>query len=285
MCVVEIPVPAAGVVETSEAVVSYTDVGSGPVLVLLHGGGPGATGLGNFRGNVPALADSFRLLIPDQPGFGASRLTTDSGLPYPVVSAKATIELLDSLGVDRAHVVGNSMGGGVALQMALARPDLVDRLVLMGPYLWGFAPQVLSAHPEGGPLLDNYYPNPTLERARHLIRTFVFDPDQIPNLEELVRARYEATLDPQVEAGYMRMVTATSPDPDPRTALEKVQSIGNPTLLMWGRDDKFCNLEDAFAYLSALRRSELVVFRDTGHWVMVERQAEFAAHVKAFLNR
>ena len=272
-------------VETSEAVVSYRDVGSGPVLLLLHGGAPAATGLGNFGRNVADLADEFRLIIPDQPGFGGSRLSADSGLPYPVVSAKAMIELLDALGVDNAHVVGNSKGGGVAIEMALARPRLVTRLVLMTPAFRGFASQVLAPEPEGGQLLRHYYPNPTVERARHLVRSFVFDPDQIPDLEQVVQTRYQATLDPQLEAGYLRMMTSTVADPDSRSAVEKVRSIDNPTLLMWGRDDKFCNLEDAFAYLSALRNSELVVFRDTGHWVMFERRTEFAAHVKAFLNR
>ncbi|MFC6236334.1 alpha/beta fold hydrolase [Longivirga aurantiaca] len=272
-------------VETSEAMVSYRDVGSGPVLLLLHGGAPAATGWGNFGRNVADLAADFRVITPDQPGFGGSRLNSDSGLPYPVVSAQAMIELLDVLGIDRAHVVGNSKGAAVALQMALLKPDLVDRLVLVTPALEGFAPHVLAPEAEGERLLRDYYPDPTLERARHLVRSFVFDPDEIPNLEQVVEARYNATLDQQSEAGYLRMMTSTVADSDSRSAVEKVRSIENPTLLMWGRDDKFCNVEDAFAYLSALRNSELVVFRSTGHWLMFERCTEFAAHTKAFLSR
>jgi 2-hydroxy-6-oxonona-2,4-dienedioate hydrolase/4,5:9,10-diseco-3-hydroxy-5,9,17-trioxoandrosta-1(10),2-diene-4-oate hydrolase len=282
---VSLAVDEVAVIETSEASIAYREIGEGPVLLLLHGGGPGATGWGNFSRNVDALKDRYRMIIPDHPGFGASRLTSDSGLEFPAISAKAMAELLAALGIEKAHVFGNSMGGGVALRMAIDYPDLVDRLVLMGPYLWRFAPQLLTPAAEGDPLLYHYYPDPTLERMRHLIRTFVFDPDGIDGVEDIIKARYEATLDPAIEAGYQRIFAAEVDDPDPRTPFEKVSSIAHKTLLLWGREDRFCNLTDAFVYLEALRNAELVVLRDTGHWVQVERPAEFAGYVTAFLER
>jgi pimeloyl-ACP methyl ester carboxylesterase len=225
------------------------------------------------------------MIVPDQPGFGASRLIKDSGEAFQVISARAMSELLAALGIEKAHVLGNSMGGGVALLMALKHPEQVDRLVLMGPFLYDFAPRLLAPQPEGDPLLDHYYPDPTLERMRHLVRTFIFDPDAVEGLEDVIKARYEATLDPEIEAGYQRIFSATAEDPDPRSPYQKVASIANETLLLWGRDDKFCHLDDALVYLSALRNSELVVLRDTGHWVQFERRPEFAAYVNAFLTR
>jgi 2-hydroxy-6-oxonona-2,4-dienedioate hydrolase/4,5:9,10-diseco-3-hydroxy-5,9,17-trioxoandrosta-1(10),2-diene-4-oate hydrolase len=278
-------VSESSVVETSEAVISYREAGSGPAVLAIHGGGPGATGWGNWGGNVEDLRDRYRLIVPDQPGFGDSRLVKDSGEDYVRVSARALAELLTSLGVEKAHVFGNSLGGGVALRLALEHPELVDRLVLMGPYVYGFAPQLASPEPEGNDLLRYYYPDPTLERMQHLIRTFVHEPDSIPGLDAIIKSRYEATRNPDVEAGYKRMSSGTTPDPDTRSPWEKVSSITNKTLLMWGRDDKFCHLDDAWLFLSALENSELVVFRATGHWVQVERRPEFAAYVDAFLSR
>jgi pimeloyl-ACP methyl ester carboxylesterase len=270
--------------KTSEAVISYRDVGTGPVLLVLHGGGPGATGWGNFGLNVDDFKDRYRVIVPDQPGFGGSHFTNDSGGDYHTVSAKAMAELLQALKIKKAHVLGNSMGGGVALRMALHSPDVVDRLVLMGPYFRGLARPLMGPAPQGNALLTGYFPTPTLEKMRHLIRTFVFNPDTIDGVENIIKARYEATLRPEIAAGFVRM-SRQVPDPDPRSPFEKVASITNKALLLWGRDDKFCHLEDAFTFLAALRNSELVVFRDTGHWVQVERRAEFASYVAAFLSR
>jgi pimeloyl-ACP methyl ester carboxylesterase len=274
--------PDTKVFETSEAQISYRDLGDGPPLLLLHGGGPGATGMGNFGGNAPGLSERFRVIIPDHPGFGASRLVTDSGATYRAVSAKAMAELIEGLGIEKAHIVGNSMGGGVALTMALRHPQVVDRLVLMGPWMPGLGIPLLAPLPV--PLLQEYYPDPSLEKMRLLIKAFVFDAG-FDGFEELAKSRYEASLDPEIAAGYLRMSTGTDPDPDPRPAFDQLASLDNPALLLWGRDDRFCSLDDAFMYLAALRHSRLIIFRECGHWVQAEKVAEFNSEVTAFLGR
>jgi 4,5:9,10-diseco-3-hydroxy-5,9,17-trioxoandrosta-1(10),2-diene-4-oate hydrolase len=273
--------PEPTVIDTSECSVSFRDMGEGPALLLLHGGGPGATGVGNFRGNALGLQDRFRVILPDHPGFGASRVVNDSGSTYRAVSAKAMAELLAALDIDKAHVVGNSMGGGVALTMALHHAARVDRLVLMGPWFPGFGIPLFAPLPV--PLLQQYYPNPSLEKMRSLIRAFVFDAD-FEGFEALAKSRYEASLDPEIEAGYLRMSTGTEPDPDPRPVFDQFADLSNDALLLWGRDDRFCALDDAFMYLAALRRSRLIIFRETGHWVQAERVQEFNSEVAAFLG-
>jgi pimeloyl-ACP methyl ester carboxylesterase len=273
--------PAPQTLETSECVISYRDFGEGPVVLLLHGGGPGATGWGNFAANAQDLKDRFRVIVPDQPGFGLSRVSKDSGASYHTLSAQAMAELLTALGIDQAHVVGNSMGGGVALRIAMQRPQLVGRLVLMGPWLPGFGIPLLAPRPIS--LLQEYYPNPTREKMELLIRAFVFEP-RFGNFNALVTSRYEASLDPDIKAGYTRMSTGSDPNPDPRPVFEQVASIPNETLLLWGRDDRFCSLDDAFMYLAALPKSHLIIFRDCGHWVQVERRHDFGVHVSAFLD-
>lgn len=266
-------------VETSEATIRYRDLGEGPAVLCLHGGGPGATGWGNFSGNAVDLSSNFRVIVPDQPGFGESRLNIDSGHTYKRVSAKAMAELLTALEIDNAHLIGNSMGGGVALMMAMRYPDQVDRLALMGPWLPGFGVRVYS--PVSATNLQEYYPDPSLEKMHALLSAFVHNPD-FPGRDELARARYEASLRPEIRDGYLRMSQGTDPDGDPRSAYDQVAALPNKTLLVWGRDDQFCSLDEAFLYLSALRNSRLLLLRDTGHWAQIERRDDFATYVGAF---
>ncbi|WP_433521518.1 alpha/beta fold hydrolase [Nocardia pseudovaccinii] len=278
--------PSQKIFETSEGPIHYHDLGGdGEPLLLIHGGGVGASGWSNFRGNVADLRDKFRLIIPDQLGFGSSPVPKDETGEYHAVSARTLIELLRGLGISKAHLVGNSLGGGVSLRMAMAAPDLVGRIILMGPYFKGFGMQLLAPVAHGNFLSRAYYDDPTPERMEQLIRTFVHDADALPNLKELVDERYKRTLEPGIEKGYRRQSVPGDPDPDTRSPEEKVRSIKHETLLLWGRDDNFCSLTEAFFFLTALENSELVVFRNTGHWVQVERQQEFASHVTAFLSR
>jgi 4,5:9,10-diseco-3-hydroxy-5,9,17-trioxoandrosta-1(10),2-diene-4-oate hydrolase len=102
-------------------------------LVLLHGGGPGATGASNYARNIDAFASAgYRVLVPDMPGYGRSSKELDHSDPFGDL-ALFVRALLDAHEVEKAHVVGNSYGGAAALRLALDRPDRVARLVLMGP--------------------------------------------------------------------------------------------------------------------------------------------------------
>src|ERR1700745_331578 len=101
----------------------YEEAGTGQGLpvVMLHGGGPGASGLSNFRRNLPVFAERFRTLVVDQPGYGKSDKPEVRG-NYFTFAAEALNDLLDELGVEKAHLVGNSLGGGTAVRFALTYP-------------------------------------------------------------------------------------------------------------------------------------------------------------------
>src|SRR5271168_590949 len=127
-------------------------------VVLLHGGGPGASGLSNFARNLPVFAERFRTLVVDQPGFGKSDKPPVEG-NYFSFAAGALAGLLDELGIDRVHLVGNSLGGGTAVRFALRYPERAGRLVLMAP--GGLSLNVLAPDPtEGVKRLMEFAPPP-----------------------------------------------------------------------------------------------------------------------------
>ncbi|MEV0034062.1 alpha/beta fold hydrolase [Nocardia sp. NPDC050793] len=109
-----------------------TEFGAGPAVVLLHGGGPGASGLSNYSRNIEALAQRFRVIVPDMPGYGRSSKRVDQSDPFGDL-ASALGGLLDALDLPSAHLVGNSYGGAAALRLAMDRPEKAGRLILMGP--------------------------------------------------------------------------------------------------------------------------------------------------------
>ena len=136
-----------GAVVDGEYRLHFHEAGEGPVLILLHGSGPGVSGWSNFRGNLPVFAASFRTIILDMPGFGLSQ-PVPIDRPYSQIAADSVRSLMDDLGVDRAHVLGDSMGGSVCGHLTLAHPDRVERIVMMGP--GGFAVERVRARRQRG---------------------------------------------------------------------------------------------------------------------------------------
>lgn len=111
--------------------IHYEQSGSGPALIFVHGGGPGSSGLSNFSRNMAAFADRYRVIAIDLPGYGQSTKLKISE-PLWGYYAKVLAGFIDALGLGKAHLVGNSLGGASALKTALDFPEKVDRLVLMG---------------------------------------------------------------------------------------------------------------------------------------------------------
>lgn len=190
----------------------FHEAGVGETLVLLHGGGPGASGWSNFGGNVAALAEQFHVVVPDQPGYGLADKPEFDG-DYWTFAARCIADLLSSLGVEKAHFVGNSMGGGTTVRLALDRPDCIDRMILMGPA--GVSVNVVTPHPsEGLKILSSFYdaPGPSRDRMAAFIRMMVFDPAMVT--DELITERLEAAMDPDARAGALRAVRSIMSSPD-----------------------------------------------------------------------
>lgn len=271
--------------KTDQGVLRYHEAGDGPPLVMLHGSGPGVSGWQNFGGNLARFADHFHCLVLEFPGFGVS----DSTGEHPMIAATPSVgRFLDGLGLERADVIGNSMGGIVGAQFAIAQPDRVRRLVTVG----GVGRNIFSPAPgEGIKLLSAFTDDPSRERLVQWLDSMVFDPAVVT--DELIEERWKLAVDPDSLASAKKMYSskamaatatmAAQSDTAPYWAM--LHKVKAETLITWGRDDRVSPLDMALIPLRTIPHVELHVFPNCGHWVMIEQRVAWESAVLAFLTR
>ena len=255
---------------------SYLEAGAGEPIVMLHGSGPGVSAMANWQHNIGALSQRFRVLAPDIVGFGATTRPDDI-----IYSLRAWTDhvwaFLDAHDIEEVAIVGNSLGGRIALQMATDRPDRITKMVLMG------TPGVGMTLTEGLAALRAY--QPSHDAMRDLLRNyFAVDPAMIT--DHLVAIRYEASIAHGAYEAYRAMFF------DPRHAgselgitAEEVRAIATPALLVHGREDKVVPMQVSLTMLGLLPNADLHVFSACGHWTQIERADEFSALVADYLAR
>ncbi len=260
-----------------------TATGGGLPLVMLHGGGPGASAWSNFGPALPGFAESFRTLLVDQPGFGSSGKPDVVGNFYRH-AADHVVGLLDHLGIDRVHLLGNSLGGGTAMRLALSHPDRVGRLVMMGP--GGLSLNLFHADPtEGVQRLMEFGANPTREALRAFISTMVVNKSLVT--DELVEERFaDATAEGAQDAMRQMGMSFWNPESAEDGMLwREAHRLRTHTLLTWGREDRVNPLDGALVALKLIPRASLHVFPNCGHWAQIEAAEEFREVATAFLAR
>ncbi|WIN00416.1 alpha/beta fold hydrolase [Actinoplanes oblitus] len=239
--------------------------GARPV-VLLHGGGPGASAMSNFARTIPVFAKTFDTLAVDQPGYGGSALGELKG-QYFTHAADALVTLLDELSLDRVDLIGNSLGGGTAVRLALNHPSRAGKLLLMGP--GGLSLNVFAADPtEGVKRLGAFGAAPSRERMAAFLRTLVFDPALIT--DELIDERLDAAGD----SSFLRS-SFSGPAFEEGLLWREAHRLRNEVLLVWGREDRVNPLDGALVALKMIRRCRLHVFGGCGHWAHLEKFDEF----------
>ncbi|NLT31646.1 MAG: alpha/beta fold hydrolase [Propionibacterium sp.] len=260
----------------------YDEAGSGETVLFLHGSGPGVSGWSNFSGNFDVFAEKFHTLVPDMPGFGRSKWV-DLDRIYPEIAAEQMVRFMDEVGVDKAHLVGNSMGGYVAVQMALEFPDRVNRMALMGP--GGLAaPLFLPFQSEGSRRLFDFFANPCNETMEGWVDTMVGNRAVVT--EELIEARTQRALQPGMIDQAKRIFASMGEHAAKHTApWKRATEIGHETLIIWGRDDRMLPYEQAHFAFRQLPNAEMTVFSNCGHWAMIEQKEAFERVVIEYFTR
>ncbi|MFI6305516.1 4,5:9,10-diseco-3-hydroxy-5,9,17-trioxoandrosta-1(10),2-diene-4-oate hydrolase [Amycolatopsis thailandensis] len=253
-------------------------------VILLHGGGPGASAWSNFGRNLPVFAKNYRTLAIDQPGFGRSDKPTEHP-QYFRHSADAVVGLMDELGIERAHFVGNSLGGGASVRLALNHPKRAGRLVLMGP--GGLSVNLFAPDPtEGIKNLGRFSapPGPSREKLEAFLRIMVHDQSLIT--EELIDERFAAASAPESLAAMKAMGKSfAQPDSYEEGMLwREAHRLRQRVLLIWGREDRVNPLDGALLALKTIPRAQLHVFGGCGHWAQLEKFDEFNRLALDFLG-
>lgn len=274
------PETTSKTIEVNGLTIHYHDAGSGAPVILLHGGGPGANGWSNYSRNIEALAKGFRLLVVDMPGYGKSSKVDMLSDPYGL-RAKALLGFIDALGLDKPHLIGNSLGGAVALRMALEAPAKIGKVILMGPG-GAFSPHQI-APTQGLIELLFYYADgkPTRERLASFLQHLVFDRSKLT--DELIDARYQASIDPEVLANPPLTITKgpmghTDLWRDPR-----LQTLPNHVLVIWGAEDKVNPADGAHLFQRVIPNCDTYIFSKCGHWAQWEYADKFNGVVAAYL--
>ncbi|WP_343602329.1 4,5:9,10-diseco-3-hydroxy-5,9,17-trioxoandrosta-1(10),2-diene-4-oate hydrolase [Mycobacterium sp.] len=256
-------------------------VGNPQTVVLLHGGGPGASSWTNFARNIGALAQHFHVLAVDQPGYGHSDKRTEHP-QFNRYAATALKALFDQLGIERAPLIGNSLGGGTAVRFALDHPDRAGRLVLMGP--GGLSINLFSPDPtEGVKRLNKFAVEPTRQNLEAFLKVMVYDRSLIT--PELVDARFALASTPESLAATMAMGKSFSGlDFEAGMMWRECYRLRQPVLLIWGREDRVNPLDGALVAVKTIPRAQLHVFGQCGHWAQVEKFDEFNKLAVDFLG-
>lgn len=252
----------------------YNESGTGPAVLMLHGGGPGASGWSNYVKNIGPFSAGYRTMLVDLPGYGKSDpVVMDEHRNR--VNARALRDMLDALGIEKAHLVGNSMGGATAATFAIMFPERTDKLVLMGAAGGGVS--VTTPLPaEGIKILNQVFDDPTLDNFRRLISVFIYDSANFS--DQLLQQRLKATLDHPEHLDARKKSRGGLEDLTPELSKIKAQ-----TLVIWGRDDRFVPLDHALKFLWTIPDAHLHVFSKCGHWAQYEKADEFNRLVLDFL--
>ena len=268
------------IVQTKEWKLHYYEAGTGHPIIMLHGTGPGATGWSNFSRNIAGLSGKYRAIALCFPGWGQSDTFDPGAEPRTVANARAVKLLMDELGIEKAALVGNSMGGGATIQFAIDYPERMSHFITMGAGLPGvniFQPGGFS---EGIRIIRETYQDPSPENFRRLVRVMVYDDSFVT--DELCEMRSRAALANRTHLQNWLKPPAPAPVID-HAAILSQRNI--PALIVHGRDDRVVSPEGSLRLNSVLPNSRLLIFNHCGHWAQIEHADEFNEVVDNFVAR
>jgi pimeloyl-ACP methyl ester carboxylesterase len=261
--------PAGKFVTVFGAKIHYLEAGSGPAVILLHGLGGDVS---NWAPTIGPLSQKYRVIVPDQIGFG------HSDKPFLNYRVATLVDFLDGLykelKIERATLVGNSLGGFAAAAFALAHPEKVDRLVLVCSAGFSISndidPRVLNGL------------NPSTRNQIKEIFSLVFYNKQLFGSDAAIDTFFAR----KVAAGdgytIQRFIESISRGEDVLDG--RLSAIKHPTLIIWGREDGLTPLAMGERFKKEIAGSELLIIEKCGHVPQLEKAAEFNSALLKFIG-
>jgi len=257
--------------------VHYQEAGSGYPVICIHGAGPGATAESNFKGNLDALASRYRVVLYDMPQYGKSDkvVITEGRLSF---NARILNGAMKAIGIDDAFIVGNSMGGQVALKLGLDFPERLKKVVIIGSTPM---PPIFSPFPvEGIKLIARFYKGagPSREKLRELLQTIVYDSSFLT--DEIFEERYKAATDPET----VELFGKRQGEMIRENLAHDLPKLKAKLLVVWGMDDRFGALDVGLQMTRMVPDARMHIFTKCGHWAQVEHAAAFNRLVMDFFG-
>ncbi len=259
--------------ETAEGELThYHEIGQGTPILFLHGSGTGVSAAANWWLNLPQIGEQARCIAIDSIGYGQTVVApgTEYGIRAWVDHA---IRVLDALNIEKTWLVGNSLGGWLAFQLALDYPERVLGIVSMGT---GGAKQTAALKAHANPEL-------TVEGIKKTLSMFVVNKDLVT--DELVKVRFEAAKNDYASDRLMEVVGARDRDRfEFPLDFEKMKDITVPVLLIHGVQDVVIPVSRTWDILNTVPHADAHIFSQCGHWSQVEKADEFNTVIKEYLK-
>lgn len=259
--------------------VHYNEAGQGEPLVFCVGNGPGTSGWVVHHKVFARLAEHFRCLLLDPPGYGRSDPVVLKGESRSTLYARTVREFLDALGIEKATIVDMSFGAQTGQVFAIEYPERVHKLVLHACSVR--MPAIFFNQPtEGATTLARAFAEPSLESMRAMMHSFLYNGSSYTDEQLMLRERLDAWLSrPELDEARRKS------DNIQRNVNLELGTIKAPCLLMYGRDDRVLGgVEGALALLNHLHDARLVILNKCGHWIPFERPDEFSRLVIDFVR-
>lgn len=252
-------------------------------IIFLHGSGPGVSAKSNWEYVLPEFVDKYHVIAPDLYGFGRTEHPEPEELPNNGVEwmrarLEQVIALMDELNIEKAHLVGNSLGGVISLHLVMEAPEHFDKVVLMGAGGGYFQPTMELMK------LQNFHKDPNPKAFENLLRWFVYDDSELEDkIKSIVEERLELFNRPEVRRSYESTFrNANLADISiPPSAYRRMK---HKFLLLHGQDDRFVPLESSLTMMEHIPNGQLHVFSQCGHWVQIEQKDKFVKLTKDFFD-
>lgn len=262
--------------------IRYFDEGKGKTLVLLHGLGGSAT---NWFKNIKELSQNHRVIVPDLPSFGKSEIPAvdPDDVNYDFF-AHFLKEFLKLLGIKKASIIGNSMGGGISVNFALKFPKNTEKLIIACGT--GLGKEIGLLFFRKHPIVSRifFYALSKEFVLRSLLRLVVYDPKTLDEIN--IRGYADWLKKPEIRK-KIRIIAqrALGTEGQEWLFLDNLEKISVPTLIIWGNNDQILPSKHGMKAHELIKNSKLVIFDKCGHVPQIEKPKEFNRVLVEFLDK